>query len=110
VRPAELGKADAEPASWKALESHPEVWPIFGDRGKQALETWLQMIAGPDLLLPESLRCKVENLRKELLEPQPSSLERFLVEGKSALVHIGARRRRGLHEAGIHRFVGVTNR
>jgi hypothetical protein len=55
-------------------------FPDEGPRGRQSQAAWLQLIAGPNLMLHESTRRKAEQLRAELAGPAPSPLERLLVE------------------------------
>jgi hypothetical protein len=76
---AEQGDEAVLPALGLALDAHPEIWQRYGDLGKQAEAAWVQMIAGPNLLLRESLTRKLEELRAELGGTSPSPLERLLV-------------------------------
>jgi hypothetical protein len=46
---------------------------------RQSQAAWLQLIAGPNLLLRESVERKAEQLRAELAGPEPSPLEGVLV-------------------------------
>jgi hypothetical protein len=63
-----------------ALSSDPTLWQRYGDLAEQATESWLVLLAGRDLMLHESARQKMEALRKELSGPDPSPLEKLLVE------------------------------
>jgi len=62
------------------LDSHPEVWGQAGDLAKQATEAWKQLIAGPDLLMAESLQRKLEAMKAEFLSTEPTPLEILLVD------------------------------
>ena len=42
-----------------ALEADPSVWQEYGDLAAQAQEAWLQLLAGTDYLLAESVRLKL---------------------------------------------------
>jgi hypothetical protein len=63
-----------------ALDVNPWVWQRYGDLAQQSQAAWLQLIAGSNLLLQESTRRKAAQLRAELAGPEPSPLERLLVE------------------------------
>ena len=63
-----------------ALDVNPWVWQRFGDLGRQAEAAWLQLVAGKNLLLLEATQRKAAQLRAELAGPQPTPLERLLVE------------------------------
>lgn len=80
VLDADQAKPGAVTALRRYLEDHPEVWNSFGDLGNLALETWLNMVAGTDHLLRESVRLKVDDLRRELLGVAPSPLEKLIVD------------------------------
>lgn len=41
---------------------------------------WLDLVAGPDLLVAESVRCKLDEMKAELGGPSPGPLEVLLVE------------------------------
>src|SRR5262249_41644713 len=55
-------------------------WLCYGDLGQQAMAAWLQLICGPNLLLRESVERRVDALKGELAGPEPSPLEKLLVE------------------------------
>jgi len=58
----------------------PEVWRHYGDLASLARRSWIDLIAGPDLILRESITRKVEELARDLVEPRLSALGRLLVE------------------------------
>jgi hypothetical protein len=80
VKRAEQGDESALPELRVALDSNPWIWERYGDLAQQSQAAWLQLIAGPNLLLRESVERKAEQLRAELAGPGPSPLERLLVE------------------------------
>ena len=80
VRRAEGGDETALPELRVALDANPWCWQRYGDLAQQSMAAWLQLIAGPNLLLQESTRRKAEQLRAELAGPKPSPVERLLVE------------------------------
>jgi hypothetical protein len=80
VQRAEQGDESALPTLRAALDANPWIWERYGDLAQQSQAAWLQLIAGPNLLLRESVERKTEQLRAELAGPGPSPLERLLVE------------------------------
>jgi hypothetical protein len=68
----------------QVLDADPTLWRECGDLAAQAQEAWLLLLAGPDLLLLESVRRKLDELRAELAGPDASPLERLLVERVAA--------------------------
>src|SRR5262245_35901484 len=80
VKRAEQGDESALPTLRAALDANPWIWQRYGDLAQQSQAAWLQLIAGPNLLLRESVERKAEQLRAELAGPEPSPLERLLVE------------------------------
>jgi hypothetical protein len=80
VKRAERGDESALPELRAALDENPWIWQRYGDLARQSQAAWLQLIAGPNLLLRESVERKAEQLRAELAGPGPSPLERLLVE------------------------------
>jgi len=78
---AERGDRSALPALEMLLDATPEVWRAYGDLARVAEDAWVELVAGPNLLLKESLRRKLAELKSELLsDPAPSPLEQLLVE------------------------------
>jgi hypothetical protein len=80
VKRAEQGDESALPELRAALDTNPWIWQRYGDLAQQVQAAWLQLIAGPNLLLRESVERKAEQLRAELAGPEPSPLEKLLVE------------------------------
>jgi hypothetical protein len=76
---AQAGDRSAVPDLRNLLDNTPEIWKQAGDLAAQAEAAWKQMIAGPDLLLAESLDRQVAAMKGELSGPQPSPLEKLLV-------------------------------
>ena len=62
------------------LDAHPEVWQRGGDLARHAQEVWLDLLAGPDLLVAESVRRKLDELRAELGGPSPGPVEALLID------------------------------
>jgi hypothetical protein len=80
VKRAEQGDESSLPTLRAALDANPWIWERYGDLARQSQAAWLQLIAGPNLLLRESVERKAEQLRAELAGPEPTPLERLLVE------------------------------
>jgi hypothetical protein len=51
-----------------------------GDLAQRAEERWMKVLAGDDVVEKELYRIKIEALRNELAGPNPSPLERLLVD------------------------------
>jgi hypothetical protein len=80
VQRAEQGDEAALPELRVALDANPWCWQRYGDLGRQAQGAWLELLGGKNLMLKESASRKAEQLRAELAGPEPSPLERLLVE------------------------------
>jgi hypothetical protein len=80
VQRAQQGDLSVLPLLREALEGDPTVWQEYGDLAAQAQEAWLQLLAGTDYLLAESVRLKLAALRRELGTEGASPLEKLLVE------------------------------
>jgi hypothetical protein len=74
------GDLDALPALRRALDLHPEVWRHVGDLAACAEHAWINLAAGPDLLMKESLVRKLAELKAEIVGTNPTRLERLLVD------------------------------
>jgi hypothetical protein len=80
VRRAEEGDESVLPELRAALDVNGWAWQDYGNLGRQSEAAWLQLIAGKNLMLHEATRRKAAQLREELAGPEPSPLERLLVE------------------------------
>jgi hypothetical protein len=80
VERAEQGDESVLPELRAALNVNGWVWQDYGNLGRQSEGAWLQLIAGKNLMLHESTRRKAKQLREELGGPEPSPLERLLIE------------------------------
>jgi hypothetical protein len=77
---AQAGDEATLPALRKLLNNPAFVDRLGGDLAWQAESSLIRAIAGKDLALQEALTRKLQLLRAELLGPDPSALERLLVE------------------------------
>src|SRR6516162_6284002 len=80
VQRGQQGDLTALPLLREALEGDPSLWQEYGDLAAQAQEAWLQLLAGTDYLLAESVRLKLGALRQELSAECASPLEKLLIE------------------------------
>jgi hypothetical protein len=78
VRRAERGDRSALPELRRLLDREPAIWRHAGDLGKIAEASTIELTAGHDLLLAESLARSVGELKSELAGPDPSRLDRLL--------------------------------
>jgi hypothetical protein len=62
------------------LDAHPQLWQHYGDVARQARAAWTQLIAGQDSLLKEAVERRAQQVREEVGGPEPSPLERLLVD------------------------------
>jgi hypothetical protein len=77
---ARAGDTEAVPALRAALDDCPGVWRAYGDLASHAQAAWVELIAGKDLALRESLTRRAGALARELAGPAPEPLERLLAE------------------------------
>ena len=77
---ARRGNKQVLPRLRRALDEHPELVTHFGNLTLQVQENWLQLVAGKDLLLAETMRRHLDAMRKELAGAHPSPLDRLLVD------------------------------
>jgi hypothetical protein len=77
---ARKGDATVLPQLRRLLDASPEFWRGYGNLASQVRASWVQLAAGPNLLLAESLMRKAEELRTEVAGASPSPLEQLLAE------------------------------
>ena len=80
VDDAKSGNADALPEISGILDRYPEIWRHYGDLAKHTENKWLDLIAGDDALLRESVHRTCMELRTKLIEAGDSPLERLLID------------------------------
>jgi hypothetical protein len=84
LKRAEQGDRSVLPELRKALDATPEIWKKYGDLALQAEGSFIELIAGNNVLMAESLLHKLAEMKGELGGPKPSPLERLLVERVTA--------------------------
>jgi hypothetical protein len=78
---AELGDQAALADLKKTLDDIPEISKRYGDLGQIAIQAWLKVVAGPNLLLQETLNRQLDEMRNELQGGADAPLlERLLVD------------------------------
>lgn len=77
---AQKGDKTAIPALRKLLENSAMVEVLGGDLAQQAELSFVNAAAGGNLAFKEALLCKMRMLRAELAGPNPTPIERLLVE------------------------------
>ncbi len=84
LKRAQQGDPSVLPELQAALDANSCVWEQYGDLGLQAEVALVQLAAGKDLLLAESLLRKLRALKGELGGASPSPLERLLAQRAAA--------------------------
>ena len=74
------GDREVLPALRDALDRYPALAKQAGDLAARAEDAWLDLLAGQDLFTAEAVRRQLAALRAELAGPQPSPLERLVVD------------------------------
>jgi hypothetical protein len=62
------------------LDRLPHIAAHIGDLAKQTEAMWIELLAGQDVLVRESIRRKLSQLKAELLGKHPTAIERILVD------------------------------
>jgi hypothetical protein len=77
---AQQGDRAVLPELGRILDDHPSVWRRFGDLAAHARDSWVNLAAGKNLLLRESLERKAAEMREELAGPDAPPLGRLLAD------------------------------
>jgi hypothetical protein len=80
LKRAEQGDKTALPELREALDADSRLWERYGHLGEHASATLIELAAGKNLLMAESLLRKIESMKEELAGESPSPLEKLLVE------------------------------
>ena len=76
LKRAEAGDRSVLPQLQRALDSNAALWRGYGDLAAHAEASLAMLAAGPNLLLAESLKRKLAELKAELGGASPSPLEK----------------------------------
>ena len=79
LKRAEAGDRSVLPQLRRALDSDPDLWRAYGDLAAHAEASLAMLAAGQNLLLAESLKRKLAELKAELGGDGDSPLERLLI-------------------------------
>lgn len=77
---ANSGDQTVLPELKRVLDEHPSIWRDCYRLVSMTEQAWLDKIAGKNLLLSQSVRRHVEQLKLDLAGPSPSPLEKLLAE------------------------------
>ena len=80
LKRAEAGDRSVLPQLQRALDGNAALWRGYGDLAAHAEASLAMLAAGPNLLLAESLKRKLAELKAELGGESPSPLEKLLAE------------------------------
>jgi len=81
---ARKGDRDVLPLLREVLDDRPELWRHVGDLARHAQQAWINLTAGKDLYLAESLERRTEELKRELAGANATPLEQLLVDRVAA--------------------------
>lgn len=77
---AQQGDHSILPELRTLLDNHPEIWKNVGDLAKHAEMSMLTLAGGNNLLMRESMTRRLNQFREDLAGPDPSMLEKLLVD------------------------------
>jgi len=80
VAQVKKGNVEALPRLRQLLDDHPEIWRHYGDLDAQVTAKWLDLLAGDDACVRESVSRRLVELRQELNEQDAPPLERLLIQ------------------------------
>ncbi len=76
---ANRGSAQALANLRRLLDDCPEVWEHVGDLARHAEAAWLDLVAGEDHLMRESVKRQLEKMKDDLAGLRPTLMEELLV-------------------------------
>jgi len=80
LKRAEQGDRTVLPQLRRALDADADIWRHYGDLALQAEASLVQLAAGPNLLMAESLLRKLHAMKDDLTTESASPLEGLLVQ------------------------------
>ena len=80
VEQAQQGDTSILPLIRTLLDQVPELWQNSHVLAHQVEKAWTNALSGPDLMSKEIIAREIEGLRSQLLGPQPTPLEKLLVD------------------------------
>ncbi len=64
----------------RMLDTHPEIWETIGNLATLAEQAWIDLIAGENRLVMESVQRQIRQMKSDLCGPSPTSLEKLLID------------------------------
>jgi hypothetical protein len=80
IQRANAGDAEAVQRLRRFLDLHPKIWRRAGDLAVIAEMAWTNLVVGGNLLMAESVKRRVEEMKGELAGPRPTALEKLLID------------------------------
>jgi hypothetical protein len=80
VQRANGGDADALNRLRRFLDRNPSLWKQAGDLAAVAERAWVELLAGPNQLVAESVRRRIAQLKNDLAGPHATTMELLLVD------------------------------
>ncbi len=81
VERAENGDGNVLPEIRELLDEHaPEIWREYGDLAGVVENKWISRVSGENLMFKEGLRRTLNELKAELGGPNPTPLEKMLID------------------------------
>jgi hypothetical protein len=80
VARAKQGDVTALPGLRAILDAHPEAWETVGDLARFVERAWIDLVAGDDPLVRESMKRQAGALREALAGPHATKAEALLVD------------------------------
>jgi hypothetical protein len=77
---AQDGDVEAISRLQQVLDQEPQLWAYAGNLAQLAEDAWVNLAAGSDSALADTLRQQLATLKAELAGPSPTPLERLLVD------------------------------
>jgi hypothetical protein len=77
---ASQGDEASLPELRRILDRSPGLWRYYGDLAAHTVAAWIDLVAGDDLLLRESVALKARKMKAQLLGPDPTPLESLLAD------------------------------
>jgi hypothetical protein len=68
------------PAIRQLLDTQPVLWREVESLAVRVEQAWMELLAGPDLVAQEILTRQLQTLKRELEGPEPTPLERLIIE------------------------------
>jgi hypothetical protein len=80
IKRAKAGDPDILPDLRRVLDSHPEVWQSVADLARHAIDAQVNLAAGQDHMLRQSLGRQLDAMKQELGHGVAGPLERLLID------------------------------